>query len=234
MEQIDNILKYNEFELNSLSYKDALKDDNRSCTQYYFSFLRKNHLIFFSFYPNKDYNSQIIKIFLFFFFFSSNFTINALFFTDETMHKIYIDEGSFNLNYQIPQIIYSSLISGVINALIKYLSLTEKSIISIKQYSDIENMDKKVKKSLGEMKLKFVLFFLISFILIFGFWFYVACFCGVYVNTQIQLIKDTLISFCLSFIYPFFIYLIPSILRFCSLKTVKCKKQCLYKISKLF
>ena len=150
------------------------------------------------------------------------------------MHKIYIDEGSFNLNYQIPQIIYSSLISGVINALIKYLSLTEKSIISIKQYSDIENMDKKVKKSLGEMKLKFILFFLISFFLIFGFWFYVACFCGVYVNTQIQLIKDTLISFCLSFIYPFFIYLIPSILRFCSLKTVKCKKQCLYKISNLF
>ena len=69
MEQIDNILKYNEFELNSLSYKDALKEDNRSCTQYYFSFLRKNHLIFFSFYPIKDYNSQIIKIFLFFSFF---------------------------------------------------------------------------------------------------------------------------------------------------------------------
>ena len=227
-------MKFNEFELNSLSYKDALKDDNRRCIQYYFSFLRKNHLIFFSFYPNKDYNSQIIKIFLFFFFFSSNFTINALFFTDETMHKVYIDEGSFILNYQIPQIIYSSLISGVINALIKYLSLTEKSVISIKQYSDIENMDKKVKKSLGEMKLKFVLFFLISFILIFCFWFYVACFCGIYVNTQIQLIKDTLLSFCLSFIYPFFIYLIPSILRFCSLKTVKCKKQCLYKISNLF
>ena len=191
-------------------------------------------MIFFSFYPNKDYNSQIIKIFLFFFFFSSNFTINALFFTDETMHKIYIDEGSFNLNYQIPQIIYSSLISGVINALIKYLSLTEKSVISIKQFTDIENMDKKVKKSLGEMKLNFVLFFLISFILIFCFWFYVACFCGIYVNTQIQLIKDTIISFIFTFIYPVFVCLVPALLRFCSLKSKKYKKELLYKLSELF
>ena len=138
-------MKYNEYELNSLSYEDALKSDFRSFSQYYFSFLKNNNLLLFSFYPIKDYNSQIIKIFLFFFFFSSNFTINALFFTDKTMHKIYIDEGSFNLNYQIPQIIYSSLISGVINALIKYLSLTEKKVISIKQFSDIENVDKKLK-----------------------------------------------------------------------------------------
>ena len=86
-----NILKYNEYELNSLSYEDALKSDIRSFSQYYFSFMKNNNLLLFSFYPIKDYNSQIIKISLFFFFFSSHFTINALFFTDETMHKIYID-----------------------------------------------------------------------------------------------------------------------------------------------
>ena len=233
-EQYENILKYNEYELNSLPYKEALKDDNRNFSQYYVSLMKKNHLLFFSFFPNNDYNSQIIKICLFFFFFSSNLTINALFFTDKTMHKIYKDEGSFNLNYQIPQIIYSSLISGVINALIKYLSLTEKSIISIKHFGEIEKLDIKSKKLLKEIKIKLFFFFLITFILLFFFMFYITCFCGIYVNTQIQLIKDTIISFFLSFLYPFFIYLIPSILRFCSLKTKKCKKECIYKISKLF
>ena len=231
---IENILKYNEYELNSLSYEDAQKSDIRSFSQYYFSFLKNNNLLLFSFYPNKDYNSQIIKISLFFFFFSSHFTINALFFTDETKHKIYIDEGSFNLNYQIPQIIYSSFISDVIDALIKYLSLTEKDISSIKQLKNTKGFDSKIKDILHKIKIKLVFFFIVSFILLFCFWFYITCFCGIYVNTQIQLIKDTIISFIFTFIYPVFVCLVPALLRFCSLKSKKYKKELLYKLSELF
>ena len=99
-----------------------------------------------SFFPNKDYNSQIIKIFLFFFFFASNLIITALFFTDDTMHKIYLDSGKFNLNYQIPHCVYSSLISLVINIIIRFFALSEKQIILIKQMKSINNMDEKIKK----------------------------------------------------------------------------------------
>ena len=92
-----------------------------------------NHPLVFSFYCyNTDYNSQIIKIFLFFFFFSVHLSINALFFNDDTMHEIYIDKGDFNFIYQISQIIYSSLISAVISIIIKYLSLSEQSIVEMK------------------------------------------------------------------------------------------------------
>ena len=94
-------LEYTDSELNSLSYLDATKIDKRSFFQYYFSLLKKKQSILFSFYPNKDYNSQIIKSFLFFFFYTSDITVNALFFTDDTMHKIYVDSGSFNLFYQL-------------------------------------------------------------------------------------------------------------------------------------
>jgi len=90
-------LEYSESELNSLSYKEALKKDKRAYCQYYWSLLKKKHIILFSFYPNKDYNSQIIKSFLFFLFCASDITINALFFTDNTIHKIYIDSGSLIL-----------------------------------------------------------------------------------------------------------------------------------------
>ena len=101
------ILEYTESELNSLSFKEALKIDKRTFIQYYFSLLKKKQFILFSFYPNKDYNCQIIKSFLFFFFVCSDITVNALFFTDDIMHEIYIYSGSFNLSYQLPQIIYS-------------------------------------------------------------------------------------------------------------------------------
>ena len=145
----------------------ALNKDKRSYSQYYFSLLERKQLILFSFYPNNDYNSRIIKSFLFFFFYASHFTINALFFTDNTMHKIYIDSGSFNLNYQLPQIIYSSLISTLINTFIKFLSLSENLIISIKADKNTNNYNEKV----NQMKIKFSFFFIITFILLLYFMF---------------------------------------------------------------
>ena len=127
------ILKYNDIELNSLSYKRVLIYDKRTFIQYYISLLKEGNLLIFSFYSGiQDYNSQIIKIFLFFFFLSVDITVNALFFNDNTLHKIYIDEGKFNFIYQMPQVIYSSFISGVITSLIKYLSLSQNDIIKIK------------------------------------------------------------------------------------------------------
>ena len=36
--------------------------------------------------------------------------------------------GSFNISYQIPQIVYFSLISSIINAILKSICLTEKNI----------------------------------------------------------------------------------------------------------
>ena len=102
-----NINKFNDYELNSLSYNDALKYDKRSYTQYYFSLLKMKHIIIFTFYTKSDYNSRIIKIILFIFSFALYFTVNALFFNDSIIHKIYEDEGNFNFIYQIPQILYS-------------------------------------------------------------------------------------------------------------------------------
>ena len=63
------------------------------------------------------------------------------------------------------------------------------------------------------------------------FWFYLACFCAVYKNTQIYLIKDTLISFGTSMIYPFGLYFFPVIFRMNALK--RKNKDCMYNFSKI-
>ena len=227
----DNILEYTDSEFNSLTYKNAIKIDKRTYCQYYWSLLKKKQLFLFSFYPNKDYNSQIIKSFLFFFFYSSDLTINALFFTDDTMHKIYIDSGSFNLNYQLPQIVYSYLISSGINLIIEYLSLSENTIILIKSKINIHlNLKKKI---INDLKIKFGFFFIIIFILLFIFWYYISCFCCVYENTQMHLIKDSLLSLGFSSIMPFFINLIPGIFRISALRNKKSDKICMYKLSQI-
>ena len=227
----NDILKFNENELNSMKYEKALIYDKRTFFQYYFSLLKKNHLVFFSFYFQKDYNPQIIKIFLFFFFFSVHFTTNALFFDDSTMHKIYKDDGKFNFLYQIPQIFYSSLISNLVNSLILYLSLSEKEIIDLKSERNNKNIDNKVNKTYKILKIKFILFFIISFTILFIFACYIICFCGVYSNTQIHLIKDTVYSFVLSLIYPFGTYLIPCLFRIIALQAKNKDKNYIYSFS---
>ena len=114
---------YNDYEINSLIYKEAIKFDKRTYIEYYFSLLRIKHILLFTFYISNDFNSKCIKIGLFLFSLALYYTINTLFFDDATMHKIYIDEGKYNFIYQLPNILYSTLISNVIYIIIKYFSL---------------------------------------------------------------------------------------------------------------
>ena len=227
-----NLLEFNIYELNSLQYKKALKKDKRTYCQYYLSLLKTKHIFFFSFFPLNDYNSRIIKIYLFFFSLAVYFTVNALFFDDNTMHKIYEDEGKYNFIYQIPQIIYSSLISSCINTILKTFSLTEQSIIKIKQNSLEFFPKQKIAKIKKSLTVKFITFFIISFVFLIIFWYYVSCFCAVYKNTQFHLMKDTLISFGVSMLYPFGFFILPGIFRLPSLNAKKKDKAYMYNLSK--
>ena len=218
-------------ELNSLSYKSAIKIDKRTYLEYYLSLLRTKHLLFFSFWPKFDYNSKILKIFLFFFEFTLTFFVNALFFNDDTMHKIYEDKGSFDFIYNIPQILLSSLISGFIKGLIQFLSLTSSNLINMKKDIDNNNIEIKKHETLKKIKVKIVIFFLITLPLLIAFWLYLSCFCAVYKNTQIHLIKDTLISFLTSMITPFWIYILPGIFRLSALNNKKKDKELMFKFS---
>ena len=201
--------------------------------QYYISLIKTNHLLIFSFCLNDDYNSRIMKILLFFFSFASELSINALFFNDETMNNIYKAEGTYDASYQIVQIIYSSLIATIISNLIKYFSLSENEVLDLKEEirKNSNIINKKLKKLFLKLKIKFALFFLITPIILFVFWFYMTCFCGIYKNTQMHLIIDTIISFFTSFIFPFVTSLVPGIFRKLSLKSEKKNKIYLYKFS---
>jgi len=224
-------INYNDYELNSLAYNEAIKMDKRSYKEFYISFLRTKHLFIFTFITKNDYKSFIIKMCLFFFGFALYLTVNVLFFNDSTMHKIYEDDGKFNFNYQIPQILYSTIISSLINYIIRYFSLSEQAILKMKnQKSDLK---KEIPKVLKCLKIKFLFFFLLSFIFIFLFWFYLSCFCSVYINTQRHIINDTLISFGLTLLYPFLLNLFPVLFRNISLKSSKKNRNCLYKISQI-
>ena len=233
IKKVKEIMAYNDQELNNLEYELALKYDKRTFSEYYCSLIKTKNIFIFSFIYNNDYNSKVIKIDLFFISFIIYFTVNALFFNDNTIHKIYEDKGKFQILYQLPKIVYSSLISMALNILLKLLALSESDILLLKGKKTKKNLDKKEEDLYNKLNIKFLLFFIISTIFLLFFWYYLSMFGAIYKNTQLHLIKDTLISFGLSFFYPFGLYLFPGLFRIPALSNEKNKRKYLYSIGKL-
>ena len=220
-------------EINDLDYEIAIIIDKRTFWQYYYSLLKRDHLIIFTFITGDDYNLRAIKILLFIVSFSLYFTINAFFFTDESMNNIYEDNGIFNFIFQLPQIIYSSLITTILNIILQKLAISENQILDMKKEEDLDKFKQKAKNIKNNLKIKLIIFLVLSIILMLFCWYFISCFCAVFNNTQLILIGDTLISFLISMIYPFGLKLLPGFFRYTALRAPNKDQKCKYEISRI-
>ena len=220
-----------DYQLNDLDYLEAIKLDKRPFSQVYWATLKRNHIILFTFFSWNDYNISYVKFARFIFLVCTDMAMNVFFFTDESMHKIYLNYGKFNFIQQIPQIIYSTILSQTLEVFLCYLSLTDKHIYQIKKLpTKIRNKDT-IFKILKCIKIKLIVFFIFIFVFFIFYWYLISCFCAVYENTQIIFIKDSFTSFLIGLIYQFVIYLIPSILRVRALKDEKKHSKFIYQLS---
>ena len=229
----NNTKQLDNFELNELEFKEAIKQDKRTIFQMYFYFIKREHRIIFTFFNYKDYNLLSIKLSRFIFLFTTDMAMNVFFFSDSTMHKIFLNYGKYNFVQQIPQIIYSTIVSQFIEIFLCFLSLTDKHLYQIKNIKRKPKNIKKIFNIIKCIKIKLIFYFVFTFIFFGLYWYIISCFCAVYPNTQLAFIKDSLISFLLSLIYPFLLYLIPSALRLCAIRSKDIKCECIYKLSEI-
>ena len=228
-----NRVIYIDEELNRMDYEEAIIYDKRKYSQYYWSLLKKKQMIVLTFVSNNDYNVFLLKFSLFILSIALFFSINTLFFRESTMHQIFSEKGKYNLLYQIPQVLYSTLISFFMNLILKKLSLSQNDLIDLKQEEDQMKAKKLADKSKKLLQIKLYIFFFLGLLLFLFFWYYITAFAAVYTNTQIHLIKDTLLSFGITMAYPFPINLIPGIFRLNALKDGKKNKELIFKIGQI-
>ena len=157
---------------------------------------------------------------------ATEMAMNVFFFSDETMNKLYLSYGKYDFVQQIPQILYSKVLSNLIEVFLCYLSLTDNP------YYKIKSLTKKDKIEIFDVirctKKKIIIFFIFTFLVFLFYLYLVTAFCAVYENTQIIFIKDFLSSYVLGIVQPLIIYSFPSLLRTISL-IGKCKF--IYKLS---
>ena len=227
------IYKFNNGELDSMRYEDAIEYDKRTYLQYYVSLIKQKHLIIFTFFNKDDYNLFTIKLTLLIFSFSLYFTVNALFFDDNTMNKIYKNQGHLKIYFYTLHIIYSTLISSFITLILRTLALSSKNMLKIKNIQGKKTALMESVKLIKLLYIKFNIFYIISFLLLIFFWYFISAFCAVYNNTQKILFQNTFSSFVLSLIYPFGLYLLPGLFRIPALKAKSKNKKCMYILSRL-
>ena len=222
--------QFDAFELNNLEYEEAVSYDKRTFLQTYWDILSREHIIIFTFFLCNDYNILYIKYTRFIFLLATDMALNVFFFSDDSMHKVFLNYGKYNFIQQIPQIVYSTIITQLIEVFLCYLSLTDKYVYQIKNVNK-PNEAKMILKILKCLKIKLIFFFVFTFIFFGFYWYVIAAFCSVYENTQLTFLKDSLLSFSLGLLYPLILYLIPSALRILSLRYTKKSLKCIYKLS---
>ena len=184
----DKDINYSDIELNSFTYKQAI-----------------------------DYNSKYIKASLVLISFSLYYFVNCLFITQNMIHNMY-EKSDNNLGMFFPYIFISFIICYILERIIRYGSLSYDNIYSV----DKENLYNNAKIRASQVRKilfwKYICFYILGFFSILFFGYYISAFGAVYQNTQFILIKNTIISYIFSLVFPFIIIIIPSVLRRYSLK----------------
>ena len=223
---------YDNFELNNMNYQDACDLDKRSCLRTYWSVLKREHYVLFTFCSRNDYNLFYVKIERFFILICTEMTMNGMFFVHETMYKKRTGDTSFA--QKIPQFVFSLLVSHVMEVILCYLSMTDVHYYQIKALPKLDKNNDKIIDIISCMQRKLTAFFIFTFLVFLFHWYFISAFCAVYQNTQIIFLRDSGISILTSLIDPFIIYAFTCILRAISLsKCCKKKISCIYKLSDL-
>ena len=213
-----------------LPYSLVYAKDALSYLMTFWNFLKFKQIIIFTFFTRSKGILRSTKVALFILFIAFYMAFTALFFNDSIMRALYIYKGNANAAVHIPNIILSSICSFIAGLIVRYVCLNERDISKVLMENhpkDREEMANKVKKS---SKIKLLILYAVSGVLILLCWYYVSAFCAVFKNSQKNYVINFFICFLVCNLWPFVTCWIPTIMR---RKALDNNNECLYKASQI-
>ena len=169
-----------DYELNELEYDEALELDNRNFLNIYWYLLKREHIILFTFINNNDYNLFSTKLSKLFLSICSDMAFNVFFFSDESMHNIYVSGGDHGWIDQFAQMVYATFISQILQIFINYLTMTDIHYYQLKELKKENKLNSQNVLSIKKcIKYKIIVYFCSTFILFLFFWYTSSAFCAV-------------------------------------------------------
>ena len=241
-QEISNIITQREYsflndgEINELDYDNAFVHDKRSFIRIYYSFIKYNILIYFSFLVYEDFNINFAKIALFINYLILYLTFNTMFFNNNSIHNIYINEGKYNIGYHMLRILGAFVLSLIFIKLIRiWITFYRRKSLNMKlmkRYTDSKN---EILKMIEKYSFNIKIYFPISIVVNIFFCYYVSVVCAVYRYSHKYLIVNWIICIVFHIVYSLILNIIPTILRYLSLKENqnKDKRKTMYTASRI-
>ena len=214
-------LKYN---LGNLKYEDALIFDNRTIKQKYWDYLLESQLIISHFYADLILELRYIKIIVLVIDLSLQFFFNCFFYTDNYISDVYHRNGVIGFFSDLPKVIYSILLSFLVNTILKVLSYYKDNLIKIVfEENDFKIYWEKANKVLNNFYYRINIFIIISFAFELFFLYYCTAFCAVYPNNQKLLLFSFFQDLLINLLLPFILCLIIAYFKHLSIEKKKKK-----------
>ena len=219
-----------------MDYDDALRRDKRAFCQYYREKIMTEQIILNTFFYKEYLKPQPIKIMLLILQIDLYFFINALFYNEEYVTKIFeLEKDSFSKAFCrfLDNLFYAFIVGVIINYIIEFFFIQEKKLrVTLKNEKDnLLSLKYEMMQIIKDLEKRYLSFIIISFIISLFILYHITCFNNIYPHMKKEwLIFSVLIIVCVQIISLIKSF-IETILRFMSFR---CKSEKLFKLSLIF
>jgi hypothetical protein len=224
----------NDGEINELDYDNSFAHDKRKFMRIYFSYIKYNLLIYFSFLTYEDFNTGFAKMALFTNYLILYLTFCTFFFNNNSIHNIYENEGKYKIGYHFLRVLGAFVLSYIFIKLIKWwITFYRRNSLKMKlmkRYTDSKN---EILRMIETYNIHIKIYFSISIIIIILFCYYVSVVGAVYRYSQKYLIVNWIVCIAFHIVFSLVLNFIPTILRYLSLKENNDSKRSMYNASKI-
>jgi hypothetical protein len=228
-----NIKDYLKTEYDDMVFADAIKKDKRKFCNYFSDKIKSNLMIVNTF-IEEPFKPTSLKVLLLILDVDLYFFINALFFNEEFISKIFHSNKKDNFFSFIPRCIdrlfYITFAGLIINYLIEYFFIEEKIFKAIlKREKESEIILKyEITQMIKNIFNRFIYFTIISFIISIFSFYHISCFNNIYPHMTSEWIKSSVFILLIKQILGILIIFLETFIRFISFK---CKSEKIYKLA---
>ena len=228
-----NIEEYIKTQFDDMDYDDAIRKDKRKFCESYVTKIKDKQIIINTFFSYEPTTPKSIKIIFLILQVDLYFFINGMFYDEEYISNIYhLEKDTFFTMAErfFDNLIYAALAGIIINYIIEFFFVEEQKIKRIfkMEQDNIVFLKQEIMQLLKSIKIRYILFIIISFIISLIALVHIFCFNIVYYHTMTEWIVFSLIIILSIQIGSFLILLLQTALRFISFKF---KSEKLFKLS---
>ena len=228
-----NLGEYLETQYDEMDYDEAIRKDHRKFCVCLIAKLKNEQIIINTFCSNDAIKPRSIKIILLILQINLYFFINGLFYDEKYISNIYhLEKDTFSTlaGRFFDNLIYTALAGIIINYIIEFFFIEENKIKKIlkMEKDNIFILKYEIITVLKSIKMRYLLFIIISIIISLIALIHIFCFNIVYNHTMVEWFLFSLIIFISMQILKIAVCLIQTVLRFISFKF---KSEKLFKLS---